>query len=81
MDTLAGLSSEDLALGIAFIRSFGSIKKLQEALGVSYPTARARLEKLVDKLNRGMSINPSPETTLEKLKRGEISVEEALEVM
>lgn len=81
MDPLAGLSSEDLALGIAFIRSYGSIKKLQEALGVSYPTARARLEKLVEKLNRGMSMNPLPETTLEKLKRGEISVKEALEVL
>lgn len=81
MEALAGLSSEDLALAIAFIKSYGSIKKLQDALGVSYPTARARLERLVGKLNRTMEINPSPELTLEKLKRGEISVTEALEVL
>ncbi len=81
METVAGLSSEDLALAIAFIRSYGSIKKLQDALGVSYPTARARLEKLVNKLNKSMEINPARETTLEKLKRGEITVAEALEVL
>lgn len=81
MEPVANLSSEDLALAIAFIRSYGSIKKLQDALGVSYPTARAKLEKLVEKLNRSMAVNPSAGDTLEKLKRGEISVSEALEVM
>lgn len=81
MEGIAGLSSEDLALALAFIRSYGSIKKLQDALGVSYPTARAKLEKLVAKLNKTMEINPAPEATLEKLKRGEISVTEALEVL
>jgi len=81
MDALSRLSSDDLALSIAFIRSFGSIKKLQDALGVSYPTARARLEKLVEKLNSGMTAKPSPERTIEQLKRGEISVSDALEVL
>lgn len=81
MEAVAGLSSDDLALAIAFIRSYGSIKKLQDALGVSYPTARARLEKLVRKLNRSMEMDPAPEETLEKLKKGEISVSEALEVL
>ena len=81
MEAIASLSSEDLALAIAFIRSYGSIKKLQDALGVSYPTARAKLEKLVEKLNKTMNINPSPDKTIEQLKRGEISVGEALEVL
>ncbi len=81
MDALAGLDYNDQALAIAFIRSFGSIKKLQDALGVSYPTARGRLEKLVEKLNRGMEINPPQDTTIRKLEKGEISVSEALEVL
>ncbi len=81
MDALAGLNHEDQALAIAFIRNFGSIKKLQDALGVSYPTARARLEKLVEKLNQGMKMNPPQESTIQKLERGEISVSEALEVL
>ncbi len=81
MEALAGLSSEDQALAIAFIRSFGSIKKLQDALGVSYPTARARLEKLVTKLNHGMKMNPPHDDTIIKLENGEITVSEALEVL
>jgi len=52
---LARLSSDDQALAIAFIRSYGSIKSLQEALGVSYPTARNRLEALVAQLDKAMS--------------------------
>jgi hypothetical protein len=76
---LSGLSNDDIALAIAFIRSYGSIKKLQDALGVSYPTARSRLEKLVERLNSSMSIPPEQQTTLEKLSRGEISVSDALE--
>lgn len=52
---LARLSSDEQALAIAFIRSYGSIKSLQEALGVSYPTARNRLEALVSQLDRAMA--------------------------
>ena len=81
MDALAGLSSEDQALAIAFIRNFGSIKKLQEVLGVSYPTARARLENLVAKLNSGMKMNPPMDSTIKRLENGEITVSEALEVL
>ncbi len=80
-DPITSLSSEDLALAIAFIRSYGSIKKLQDALGVSYPTARARLERLVGKLNRSMEMKPAADRTLDRLKKGEITVEEALEVL
>jgi|GEM_PF-909117 len=81
LDSLSQLTSDDQALAIAFIRSFGSIKKLQDALGVSYPTARARLERLIEKLNRGMEMNPPQESTILKLERGEITVSEALEVL
>ncbi|OPX28152.1 MAG: hypothetical protein B1H09_08330 [Gemmatimonadaceae bacterium 4484_173] len=80
-DALAGLNTADQALAIAFIRNFGSIKKLQEALGVSYPTARARLEKLVEKLNRGMKMDPAQSVVIDKLDKGEITVSEALEVL
>lgn len=79
IDGLEGLDSEDMALAIAFIRSFGSIKKLQNILGVSYPTARIKLENLVMKLNDGMKINPGKENVIDKLQSGEISVTEALE--
>ncbi|MBN1917371.1 MAG: DUF2089 family protein [Verrucomicrobia bacterium] len=57
---LARLSSEDQALAIAFIRSYGSIKALQESLGVSYPTARNRLETLVAQLDKAMAPPKNP---------------------
>jgi hypothetical protein len=60
VSALARLSSEDQALAMAFIRSFGSIKSLQESLGVSYPTARNRLEALVAQLDKAMA-PPNPE--------------------
>lgn len=81
IDTMAKLDYEDQALAIAFIRCFGSIKKLQDVLGVSYPTARGRLEKLVEKLNSGMNVNPPQASTIQRLENGEISVSEALEVL
>lgn len=75
---LAQLPPEDQAIAMAFIRSYGSIKQLQDTLGVSYPTARARLDRLVNSLNRTMEADVNPDQTLNRLARGEISFDEAL---
>jgi len=75
---LAMLPPEDQALAMAFIRSYGSIKQLQETMGVSYPTARARLDRLVAALNRTMEVDVNPRRTLNRLSRGEISFDEAM---
>ena len=76
---LSGLSPEDQALVIVFVKSFGSIKKMQEILGVSYPTARIRIEKIVGKLNSMMEEPPGATETLGRLEAGEISFDEAME--
>ena len=78
---LAHLNSEDQALAIAFIRSYGNIRKLQSLLGVSYPTARSRLDRLVERLNRTMTAPEPAETVLQRLEAGEISVGQALELL
>ncbi len=75
---LAQLHPEDQAIAMAFIRSYGSIKQLQDTLGVSYPTARARLDRLVGALNRTMEMDVNPDQTLNRLAKGEISFEEAM---
>lgn len=75
---LAMLPPEDQAIAVAFIRSYGSIKQLQDILGVSYPTARARLDRLVNSLNRTMEADVNPDQTLNRLSRGEISFDEAM---
>jgi hypothetical protein len=76
---LAFLSAEEQALVIAFIRSYGSIKRIGEILGVSHPTARRRIEMLVESINRLMEAPPEAAAVLELLDRGEISFDEAME--
>ena len=77
---LSQLSPEDQALVIAFIRSFGSIKKIQELLDVSYPTARIRIAELIKRLDSTMEVPENMENKiLEKLERGDISFSEAME--
>jgi len=76
---LSQLSPKEQALVIAFVRSFGSIKKIQELLGVSYPTARARIADLIKRLDSTMEASDNMENiVLEKLNRGDISFSEAL---
>ncbi|MCD4774511.1 MAG: DUF2089 domain-containing protein [Candidatus Aegiribacteria sp.] len=77
---LSQLSPDDQALVIAFVHSFGSIKKIQELLNVSYPTARARIADLINRLDSTMEVTDSIESkVLEKLERGDITFSEAME--
>jgi len=77
---LSQLSPDDQALVIAFVHSFGSIKKIQELLNVSYPTARTRIADLIKRLDSTMeTTDTSRSKVLEKLDRGDISFSEAME--
>jgi hypothetical protein len=44
------LTEEDLAFVKRFILASGSLKELAEAYGISYPTVRLRLDRLIDKI-------------------------------
>lgn len=44
------LSAEDLSFLISFLKARGNLKALQEDLGMSYPTAKKRLEQLIESL-------------------------------
>jgi len=79
LSPLDQLSAEDQAFVMAFVRHHGSIKKMEELFGVSYPTVKNRLNAIAAQLDKSTQA-PSPrEYVLEQLSRGEISVEEALE--
>jgi hypothetical protein len=77
---LARLSSEDQVFVIAFLRSHGSIKEMEQVFGVSYPTIKARLNRIAGSLEF-VETNPAPPRgeVLERLKRGEITVSAAIE--
>ena len=68
------------ALLDGFLRARGNVRELQRELGVSYPTARSRLEQLWDKLGYQKAEEapvPSAEEVLAQLRAGEIDVTEA----
>jgi hypothetical protein len=76
---LARLSLEDQVFIIAFLRSHGSIKEMEQIFGVSYPTIKARLNRIAGQLEF-VDTNPSPSRgeVLERLKNGEISAADAI---
>jgi hypothetical protein len=76
---LARLSLEDQVFITAFLRSHGSIKEMEQIFGVSYPTIKARLNRIAGQLEF-VDTNPSPSRSdvLERLKKGEISAAEAI---
>ena len=43
---LARLSSEDQVFVMAFVRCHGSIKKMEEVFGISYPTVKNRIQRI-----------------------------------
>jgi hypothetical protein len=44
------LEDEDLAFVKRFILASGSLKELAQAYGISYPTVRLRLDRLIEKI-------------------------------
>lgn len=76
---LARLSVEDQIFITAFVKSHGSIKEMERIYGVSYPTIKARLNRLSDSLSF-VETNPSPSRAeiLERLAGGAITPDEAI---
>ena len=76
---LAKLSADDQVFVAAFVRSHGSIKEMEQTFGVSYPTVKARLNRIAQSLEF-VETNPAPSRNevLDRLARGEISASEAI---
>jgi hypothetical protein len=86
---LARLTLEDQVFVIAFLRSHGSIKEMEQTFGVSYPTIKARLNRIAGQL-QFVDTDPSPsraevlagrEDILARLKNGEIDAAEAIHAL
>jgi hypothetical protein len=76
---LARLSGDDQVFIVAFLRSHGSIKEMEQVFGVSYPTIKARLTRIAGSLEF-VETNPAPSRAevLERLEKGQITAEEAI---
>jgi len=81
------LTPEQLAFAETFIRCEGKINRVEQELGMSYPTVRARLNELIRALgyeieDRGSELSAEErQEILEKLSRGELSSAEAVALL
>jgi hypothetical protein len=81
------LSPEQLAFVETFIRCEGKLTRVQDELGMSYPTARGRLTDVIRALGYEVHEEAPPisaekrKTILERLATGEITSEDAVELL
>lgn len=81
---LARLSPEQLRFVETFLRSEGKITRVEEELGISYPTVRARLNEVLQRLGfHPHEDAPERDRTdiLTRLENGDITPEEAMELL
>jgi hypothetical protein len=76
---LVQLSLEDQVFVTAFVRCHGSIKEMERTFGVSYPTIKSRLNRISQSLDF-VDTDPAPSRAdvIDRLRRGEISAQDAL---
>ncbi|MCL7451598.1 MAG: DUF2089 domain-containing protein [Anaerolineae bacterium] len=81
------LSPQQLAFTETFIRCEGKLTRVQDELGMSYPTARARLTEVIRSLGYEVdegddSVSPEQrKQILQQLASGDISSEQAVELL
>jgi hypothetical protein len=84
LDKFNYLSKEEKYFIEIFVKNRGNIKEIEKDLGISYPTVKKNLEQVIDALGYGEKPNYdnlSKEEILTKLSNGEISSEEAMNLI
>ncbi|MDY7076093.1 MAG: DUF2089 domain-containing protein [Chloroflexota bacterium] len=86
MGSLSQLTTEQLHFVEIFLRCEGKINRVQQELGLSYPTVRSRLVEIVRALGYEVgeereAVDDHRQQVLERLARKEISSEEALRIL
>lgn len=65
-DWMAALDEEDLVFIKKFILASGSLKQMAQQYGVTYPTVRLRLDRLIQKIQIGEQAGADPFVSLVK---------------
>lgn len=75
------LTTEQRSFLLTFLRARGSIKEVERALGISYPTVRGRLRDLLAALGLPAGADEAPPVdrtdVLDRLAAGDLTPEEA----
>ena len=86
-DLFARLSPTDFDFVVLFVKSKGNIKEMERELGISYWTIRGKLNEIVERLGlEKQAADPGEvadrrQAILEQLNRGELTVEQAAELL
>ncbi len=78
------LDPEDLAFIRRFVLASGSLKEMAEEYGVSYPTIRARLDALIEKVRKAQGAKPQSQlqrAVRQLMEDGYIGVAEARKLL
>lgn len=78
------LPKEQMEFAEIFIKNRGNIKEIERELGISYPTVKGKLDSLIEALGYSSQSTYAPsknKDVLERLDKGEISPEEAIELL
>lgn len=79
---LARLDAEEREFVEVFVKSGGSLKKAGNILGISYPTVRTRLDRVITQLEQLDAIYSHERlAVLEQLEAGKISAKDAVEML
>lgn len=82
IDGLFSLSEEQMKFVKIFLKNRGNLSEVQKELGISYPTARNRLNEIVKFLGYDVKEEKIDEREiLEKVKNGEIDAATAISLL
>ncbi len=73
---LLALDDADLEFVLRLVLASGSLKELAQSYGVSYPTIRAKLDRLIARLRAavaGRPVDPMAERLAGLVERGEVT--------
>ena len=82
MPRLARLPVAEREFVELFVRSSGSLKAVAQKLGISYPTVRSRLDKVIAALEAEERVEEDARSQiLDALENGEINAKEAVALL
>lgn len=80
-DKFARLTNEDRDFIEVFVMNRGSIKDIEKALGVSYPTVRNKLDNVIKALGHKVNSETSRLEILRMINDGQISAEDGAKLL
>lgn len=79
---LLNLSSEHQHFIELFILNSGSLKKMADSMGISYPTVRSRLDVVIEELKQQIEKKVDYKNDiLERVKQGRLTPEKAAQII